>query len=369
LTELHLSYQPTATLSDLLRAWDERVAGEGPIVLHRWTSMAVWPIARRATVAASTAIEGNRLTSDQVDDVLSGSAVSAASADIRDVQNYNRALDLANRAALRDDFEWTQELLRRLNATILEGLDDDERGEYRRQEVLVGGVYEPPDHRRVPALMASLVEWLRASDGEHTLVQAGLAHLNVVSIHPWLNGNGRTSRVVGSLVLMRHGIAAPELVNIESVIRADPDAYVDALQATHGPTYRPDEHSATPWLEYFARIAVDRLELRSRLEGAIEADLGLLTMELDAAGLPLNWVPLLLAAGLGPLRTSDVSAGLGLSPARARAMVSGAATAGWLTRVGERRGRRYVASARLASLSLRTPDVMRRLRQGAPVDD
>lgn len=369
MNDLHLSYQRTATISDLLHAWDERVADEGPMVLHRWTNLAVWPIARRATVSASTAIEGNLLTNDQVDEVLSGGAVRAAAADIRDVQNYNRALDLANRAALRNDFEWNQELLRRLNATILDGLEDDERGEYRRQDVVVGGMFEPPDYRRVPALMASLVEWLRASDGEHTLIQAGLAHLNVVSIHPWLNGNGRTSRVVGSLVLMRHGIAAPELVNIESVIRADPGAYVDALQTTHGPTYRPDEHSATPWLEYFARIAVDRLELRSRLEGAIEADLGLLTMELDAAGLPLSWVPLLLTARLGPLRTSDVSAGLSLSPARARAMVSSAATAGWLTAVGERRGRRYIASERLANLTLRTPEVMRRLRQGAPVDD
>ena len=369
MTDLHLSYQATETLSSLLRAWDERIAGEGPLALHRWTSLAVWPVARRATVAASTAIEGNRLTSDQVDQVLTGSAVTARAADIRDVQNYNRALDLANRAALRPDFEWTQELLRRLNATILEGLEDDERGEYRREDVVVGGIYQPPDHRLVPSLMASLVEWLRASEGEHILVQAGLAHLNLVAIHPWLNGNGRASRVVGSLVLMRHGIAAPELVNIESVIRSDPDAYVDALRTSHGPTYRPGEHSATPWLEYFARIAVDRLELRSRLQGAIEADFGLLTMELHAAGLPLDWVPFLLAARLGSLRTADVASRLNLSSARARAMVSGAAAAGWLTPAGERRGRRYQASERLASLSLRTPDMMRRLRQGAPVDD
>jgi Fic family protein len=369
MVDLHLDYQSTETLSDLLRAWDERIADEGPMALHRWTSLAVWPIARRATVAASTAIEGNLLTNDQVDEVLTGSAVSAHAADIRDVQNYNRTMDLANRVALRDDFEWTQELLRRLNATILDGLEDDERGEYRRQAVVVGGAYEPPDHRRVPALMASRVEWLQASDGQHTLIQAGLAHLNVVSIHPWLNGNGRASRVVGSLVLMRHGIAAPELVNIESVIRANPDAYVDALQTSHGPTYRPEDHSATPWLEYFAQIAVDRLELRSRLQGAIEADVGLLTLELGAAGLPLNWVPLLLAARLGPLRTSDVAARLNVSTARARAMVSGAATAGWLTPVGERRGRRYRPSDRLATLSLRTPDVMVRLRQGAPVED
>ena len=63
-------------------------------------------------------------------------------------------------------------------------LDDDERGEYRRQPVSVGGVYAPPDHRVLPSLMAELVQWLRDEDQGHTLVRAGLAHLNVVSIHP-----------------------------------------------------------------------------------------------------------------------------------------------------------------------------------------
>jgi Fic family protein len=116
--------------------------------------------------------------------------------------------------------------IRRINATIVDGLDEDERGEYRRGPVIVGGMYEPPDHRWVPGLMRQLVDWLNEAS-EHVLIRAGLAHLNVVSIHPWLNGNGRTSRVVGSLSLMRGGIAAPELVNIEAVIRADPDAYVD----------------------------------------------------------------------------------------------------------------------------------------------
>ena len=129
----------------------------------------------------------------------------------------------------------------------------------------VGGAYNPPHQGMVPALMTSLVTWFESSADEHPLVQAGLAHLNVVSIHPWLDGNGRTSRVVGSLVLMRRGISAPELVNIESAIRANPAAYVDALQAAHGGTYQPDRHAATPWLEYFTALSVDRLELRTRL--------------------------------------------------------------------------------------------------------
>lgn len=368
MADLHIAYQRTRELQRLLDAWDEQIAAEGPVALHRWTDLAVWPSARSATIAGSTGIEGNPLSAEQVDEILGGGIVAARPADIRDVRNYNSALEIANRAALRPDFEWSQELLRRLNGAITAGLEDDELGEYRDGPVTVGGAYLPPDHHVVPGLMAELIEWLRAESEEHTLIRAGLAHLNVVSIHPWMNGNGRTSRVVGSLMLMRHGVAAPELVNIESVIRANPGMYVDALQTTHGPTYQPDQHPATGWLEYFASLSVDRLDLRTRLEAAIQADVGLLSMELDRADHPANWIPLLLAASIAPVRTTQLAGPLGLSGPRVRAMLGGAVGARWLVADGENRGRRYLAADRLRALPLRSPEIMGRLRRGAPVD-
>jgi Fic family protein len=368
MTDLHIAYQRTPELQRLLDAWDEQITAEGPVALHRWTDLALWPSARSATVAGSTGIEGNPLLAEQVDEILGGGLVAARPADIQDVRNYNSALEIANRAALRPDFEWSQELLRRLNGAITAGLEDDDLGEYRRGPVTVGGVYLPPDHHVVPALMGELIEWLRAEPDEHTLIRAGLAHLNVVSIHPWLNGNGRTSRVVGSLVLMRHGVAAPELINVESVIRANPRAYVDALQITHGPTYQPDQHAATVWLEYFAALSVDRLDLRARLEAAIQADVGLLSMELDRAGDPASWIPLLLAAAIAPVRTTQVAGPLGLSGPRIRAMLGAAVAAGWLVTDGENRGRRYLVGHRLQALPLRSPEMMGRLRRGAPID-
>ena len=365
---LHIAYRQSDRLTTALEAWDREIAAESPVSLHRWTNLAIWPSARSATVAGSTGIEGNRLSADQVEDVLSGGSIDARPADIRDVRNYNAALDIANRAVLRPDFEWTQELLRRLNAQITDGLASDERGEYRSSAVTVGGVFHPPAPALVPRLMRELVAWLGASADHHTLIQAGLAHLNVVSIHPWLDGNGRTSRVVGSMVLMHRGVSAPELVNIESVIRGNPAAYVDALQASHGPTYQPDRHAATPWLEYFAELSVDRLELRTRLEVAIQNDVGVISMELDRAGEPASWVPVGFAGIAGHVRTRFVAEALDLSPARARALLAEAAAAGWLVPEGERRGRRYRAGPRLEALRLRTPDVLDRLRRGAPAE-
>lgn len=360
--DLHLAYQNTAHLQELLDSWDAHVAAEGPIVHHRWTDIALWPAARNATVAGSTAIEGNPLTPAQVDEVLSGGRVDARPTDIREVLNYNAALDLANRAALRPDFEWSQELIRRLNAVIMDGLEDDERGEYRQQPVTVGGVFLPPEHERLPALMAQLVDWLRTDEPVHPLVRAGLTHLNVVSIHPWVNGNGRTARVTGSLMLMRCGIGSPELLNVESEIRANRERYFDVLQATHGPRYEPLEHSATPWLVYFAEICVNRVEVRNRVTNAIPGDVGLLVMELQGSSAGPEWAIVLLSARLAPIRTTRIAEMLGLSPGRARAILAEMARAGWLEPDGERRGRRYRPSQRLLDLPLRTPELMDQLR-------
>jgi Fic family protein len=360
--ELHLSYQDTPRLQELLAEWDAHVAAEGPIVQHRWTNIALWPAARSATVAGSTGIEGNPLTAIQVDEVLAGGSVDATSADIRDVMNYNGALDLANRAALRPDFEWSQELLRRLNAAVIQGLEDDERGEYRRQAVIVGGIFAPPAHDRLPALMSQLVDWLRSENSAHPLIRAGLTHLNVVSIHPWLNGNGRTARVAGSLMLMRCGIGSPELLNVESDIRANPHRYMSILQTTHGATYDPEEHSATEWLEYFAEICVNRVEIRNRLTAALPGDLGLLFMELEGTPSSDDWPVILMSARLAPVRTTSMAEMLELSPGRVRAMLRAMAREGWLEPVGERRGRRYRAGRRLLDLPLRVPELMDRLR-------
>jgi hypothetical protein len=362
---LHLAYALTPRLGQLLEQWDRHVVDEGPLSQQRWTSIALWPAARSATVAGSTAIEGNPLTLIQVDEVLSGVGADARQPDIREVLNYNDALDLSNRAALRPDFEWSQELVRRLNAAVMAGLEDDERGEYRQEPVTVGGIYSPPDHPRLPALMGDLVSWLREDTGDHPLIRAGLTHLNVVSIHPWLNGNGRTARVAGSLMLMRCGIGLPELLNIESQIRTSRERYFAVLQETHGARYEPHERSASPWLEYFAAVCVDRLAIRNRVAAAIPGDVGLLVMELSGEnGVTPEWPLILLSTSVAPVRTSRIAETLELSPARARAILASMVAGEWLEARGERRGRLYVPGRRLLALPLRTPGLMEQLRRG-----
>jgi Fic family protein len=77
-------------------------------------------------------------------------------------------------------------------------------------------VYTGPQAARVPELMAELVAWLNAEDRSHPLVRAAMAHLHLVSIHPWADGNGRMSRSLQTLVLAREGVLAPEFSSIEA---------------------------------------------------------------------------------------------------------------------------------------------------------
>ncbi|MER6222857.1 Fic family protein [Streptomyces sp900105755] len=76
--------------------------------------------------------------------------------------------------------------------------------------------YTAPDAPLVAGLMQELVDWLNERDGTHALVRAAMAHLHLVSIHPWADGNGRMSRSLHTLMIAREGVLSPEFSSIES---------------------------------------------------------------------------------------------------------------------------------------------------------
>jgi hypothetical protein len=95
------------------------------------------------------------------------------------------------------------------------------------------------------------------NDGDldaHLIVRAAMAHLNLVSVHPFRDGNGRISRIVQSLVLARGGLPAPEFVSIEEYLAANTPAYHAALGETQGGTYQP-ERDAMPFVRFCVTAA------------------------------------------------------------------------------------------------------------------
>jgi hypothetical protein len=364
---IHVHFIPSEEVRQRLDSWKTEARHGVGGALGPWTLAAVWSAARSATVAASTAIEGNSLTPEQVDAVLGGAQVDADPLDVRDIANYNAALNIAQRAADRGS-NLTEDLIQEINAAVTAGLRVDTGGRYREDEVHVG-IYEGPAWQVVPALMAELVDHLTRNRTESTPIRSALVHLNLVAIHPFVDGNGRTARILSSFELMRDGIDAPELIAIEGYIRSHQDEYVDALRTTLGVSYNPEEHPATPWIGYYTRMSLDRLDARNRLLAALPNDFGVLAVALVETDSPLAWVPFLLAARNAPLRTSRIADATGRSNPAVRAMLSGMARAGWLRPVGSTRGRHYLPSDRLSALDLRSPEILRALAGGSQLPE
>ncbi|MEO8274163.1 MAG: Fic family protein [Chloroflexota bacterium] len=362
---LHLTYMPTEEIRQRLDRWDTAARHGVDLATQNWRMFVVWDAARDASVSGSTGIEGNPLTPAQVNTVLSGGAVDEDDVHVREVVNYNRAIELGRAAVSRPDFEWTHEIVHQVNAAVMDGLPRDTRGSYRGpgDEVFVG-IYTGPSPLLVQGFMTELIDWLRASATTSSLVRSALLHLNVIAIHPFNDGNGRTARVLAAMALMEHGIPATELISIEGFIRRHRDEYVAVLRTTLGTGYDPENHATTAWLDYYTRVSLDRLDVRDRILEALPGDMGVAYAALADAGDPVEWAVILLAARVSRMRTDRVAAMAALSAPAARALLRRIVDAGWMTPQGRTRGRWYAPSARLEALPLRVPTLMRHLAAG-----
>jgi Fic family protein len=130
-------------------------------------------------------------------------------------------------------------------------------GQWRRGSVCVTdtrdpsiAVYTAPPVDEVPGLMAELVDWLNDDDQTHPTVRAAMAHLHLVSIHPWSDGNGRMSRSLQALVTARAGALAPEFSSIEAWLGRPGNTWEYYRQlGARGATYLPDQ-DVSEWVRF-----------------------------------------------------------------------------------------------------------------------
>jgi Fic family protein len=126
-------------------------------------------------------------------------------------------------------------------------------GQWRRGPVYVtdardAGIaaYTAPDADMVPALMQELIDWLNVTDDAHPLVRAAMAHLRLVSIRPWTDGNGRMSRSLQTLMIAREGVLAPEFSSIEAWLGRPGNTWEYYRELTgRGAHFLPDRTSRT----------------------------------------------------------------------------------------------------------------------------
>lgn len=341
-------------------------------MLHgaRRPPMTRWQVRRAAFLAAastsaSTRIEGNQLSLWEADRLLAGMRIEGRERDQREVRNYGEATELALDLARRDDFAWHELVLQQLNAAVLRGLQHDTRGAYRTGPVMVGGgFYSAPNAVSVPGLTGALVEWLDSSL-LHPLVRAALLHLNLAAIHPWFDGNGRTTRLACLLEVGRVN-RAPELVNVEPALAADQSGYFRRIRETIGMSWDPENHVATEWVDWYVGLHLEALHDGLALGEAERRDMVVVLAALEQRGEDADWGPVILTAAYGRFTTTMVQRMYGNSASAARAMLGRLVDAGWLSAVGETRGRTYLSTGLVDALGLESPALARRI---ARVDD
>ncbi|GAA1645559.1 Fic family protein [Catellatospora bangladeshensis] len=226
------------------------------------------------------------------------------------ILGYRDAMTFVQQTPQMANFSYGEMLLAALHFMIVKYNPGKWPGRYRVGGIYVTGsdplepAYTGPDADRVPGLMGELVEWLNDGDQDQpALVRAAMAHLNLVCIHPWRDGNGRMGRCLHTLVLARDGVLAPEFSSIEQWLgdKVHTVQYYQALQDTQGGFYQP-ERDARPWLRFAltahhkqAQLVQRRVDYTVRLWRELEAVAA-------ERGLPERVVSALYAAALGELR-------------------------------------------------------------------
>lgn len=218
-------------------------------------------------VHMSTAIEGNTLTAQQVVDVLRGKKIYAQEVDIQEVINYNQGLTFVEKLAQDSSFEFTEQIIREINAVVLKGIRDDIAGNYRIKPVIVGD-YFPPEHTKVAQLMREFVAWLNHPQPPDLspILYSGIVHYQLVGIHPFEDGNGRTTRILTTLLLLRYGYRMTSFFALESYYNRNRRAYYTALASAD--QYRVNgKPDLTRWLEYYVEgMLIEAERARSKID-------------------------------------------------------------------------------------------------------
>jgi len=228
-------------------------------------------VATIESVGSSTRIEGAKLTDAQVESLLSKIALpkiaikSFKTRDEQEVAGYAEAMDLVLEAF--GDMRLTENHVRQLHQTLLRHTDKDERhrGSYKTlanhvvaidadgQEI--GIFFETATPFDTPREMEDLIAWTRKAIDEealHPLLIAAVFIVVFLAIHPFQDGNGRLSRVLTTLLLLRAGYAYVPYASLERVFEENKDLYYKALRRTQT-TLKRDTPDWEPWIGFFLR--------------------------------------------------------------------------------------------------------------------
>ncbi len=203
---------------------------------------------------SSTSIEGNRLSLEEVSDLAQGREVTATRKDKQEVLNYLKVLEKIGKLIERDSI-LGKDILNIHHMVTKDTLDNPKDcGTYRNRYVVVANrftrevIFRPPKNEDVPRLIKDLVKWINSKEAKELdpIIEAGIVHYEFVRIHPFIDGNGRTARVLATLILYKRGFDTKQFFCLDDYYDSNRQAYYKALQSVNQQIL-----DLTKWLEYF----------------------------------------------------------------------------------------------------------------------
>jgi Fic family protein len=239
------SAREVITHAPLVPAWERRFREE----------------ARAKIIHHGTHLEGNDLNLNEVEEILSPDITSPNTApvgrdrDIQEVINYRAVMEYLDSLVTKEGYvTLNRHILEEIHRLTVKGLlPDGESGHYRSVKVVIRNTstkeitFRPPAPTEVPFFIEELFTWLSSEDGKsvHPLLRAGILHYELVRIHPFTDGNGRTARAMALLLLFLEGYEVKKFFALEEYYDLHPEEYYAALQSVS------NSGELTSWLEYF----------------------------------------------------------------------------------------------------------------------
>jgi Fic family protein len=225
-----------------------------PVTPHLMASLR--ESAKLTTTHYSTQIEGNRLTQEEVIAVIKNKkTIPQRQRDEKEIKGYYNALEYVEKLAQKNTFI-TEAEIKKIHSLVE---SDSKQTTYRDgQNVITDSltgeiVYMPPEAKDVQLLMNDFVNWLNFDVDTPVLIRAAIAHYQYVTIHPYYDGNGRSARLLTTLILHKNGYDLKGIYSLEEYYVKNLKGYYEAI--TIGPSHNyymgRAEADITKWIEYF----------------------------------------------------------------------------------------------------------------------
>ena len=316
---------------------------------RRWTGLLRRSAFARA-IQGSNSIEGYNVTYEDAVAAVDGEAPLNAHIETwMAVTGYRTAMSYILQLADDPFYRHNEGTIRSLHYMMVSHDVSKHPGRWRPGAIFVRNeptgdiVYEGPDVENVPGLMAELIETLNAPNAYPAMVRAAMAHLNLVMIHPFSDGNGRMGRALQTMVLAREGILDPQFSSIEEYLGRNTLDYYAVLAEVGQGAWHP-ERDALPWLRFCLTAHYRQAETLLRRNKEMERLWDLLGTEVRRRGLNERTMQALMDAAVGVrVRNSSYRSMAEVSDEVAGKDLRILVKQGLLAAQGERRGRIYVA--------------------------